>query len=86
MTDQKTVHSAIQFQNEQIVAHIELTPLYASPFTLSPEDQIIAQESATSHLSVVNRIKAAVQSRGYVYDKIIWSEMFVYYVKPTRWD
>lgn len=86
MTDQKIVRSTIQFQNEQIVDHDEYShiPLYGSPFTLSPEDQITVQESATARLSIVNRIKAAIQSRGYLYEKIIWTAMIVRYVKPTR--
>ena len=75
--------SVIQFQNEMVAINFNIDPVtYQSPFTLSAEDKRKYIAGSPQSIELFERIKKAIESKGYIFRQVGWTYMLVYYHKP----
>lgn len=75
--------SVIQFQHEMVAINFDVVPaVYQSPIVLSAEDKRKYEAGAPQSIEIFERIKKAIESKGYIFRQIGWTYMLVYYYKP----
>lgn len=75
--------SVIQFQHEMVAIDYDIDPVtYQSPIVLSAEDKRKYNAGAPQSVELFERIKKAIESKGYIFRQVGWTYMLVYYHKP----
>ena len=75
--------SVIQFQHEMVAINYDIDPVtYQAPIVLSAEDKVKYIYGVPQSLELFERIKKAIESKGYIFRQVGWTYMLVYYHKP----
>jgi len=75
--------SVIQFQHEMVAINYNIDPVtYQSPIVLSAKDKENYLSGSPESVRIFERIKKAIESKGYIFQQVGWTYMLVYYYKP----
>ena len=75
--------SVIQFQHEMVAINYNIDPVtYQAPIVLSAKDKENYLSGSPESVKIFERIKNAIESKGYIFRQVGWTYMMVYYHKP----